>query len=144
MKSYVAKEETAENKWYVVDATDQPAGRLAVVCANLLRGKTKPTFTPHVAMGDFVVVINAAKVKLTGSKEQKKLYSSFSGYPGGLKQATAKAVRERNPTRIITHAVGGMLPDNKLSRRLMRRLKVYAGAEHPHACQNPETLAVDL
>lgn len=142
MKTTVQKEAEVVRAWYVVDAADRPVGRLAVRIANLLRGRNKRTYSPHVDMGDFVVVINAAQVKLTGAKEEQKIYKSYSGYPSGLKLQKASAVRARQPTRIVSQAVKGMLPRNKLSRQLIKRMKVYAGAEHPHAAQNPKTLEV--
>lgn len=138
MKTTMAKEGALTPGWILVDAAGKPAGRLAVTIANALRGKDKPTYTPHVAAGRFVVVVNAGQVKLTGAKEEKKLYKNYSGFPGGLKMRPAAAIREKNPTRIITQAVKGMLPRNKLSRTLMTRLKVYAGPEHPHAAQQPQ------
>lgn len=140
MKSFAAKKEEIERKWYLVDATNQPAGRLAVKIAEVLRGKGKPTFTPNVDMGDFVVVVNADKVKLTGTKEEKKIYKHYTGYPSGLKEFPAKTIRAKNPTRIVMQAVRGMLPKNRLSRGLFRRLKVYAGSEHPHTSQNPQPI----
>lgn len=140
MKTTIAREEDITRVWYVVDAADQPVGRLAVKIANLLRGRNKRDYTPHVDMGDFVVVVNAGRVGLTGGKEEKKIYKRYSGYPGGLKLETAGEVRKRNPTRIVTQAVHGMLPRNKLSRRMFRRLRVYAGPEHPHAAQQPKTV----
>jgi large subunit ribosomal protein L13 len=142
MKTTVEKEAEVARAWYVVDAAGQPAGRLAVKIANLLRGRNKRTYSPHVDMGDFVVVINAAQVKLTGAKEEQKIYKSYSGYPSGLKLQKAGEVRRRQPTRIVSQAVKGMLPRNKLSRQLIKRLKVYTGAEHPHAAQSPKALAV--
>jgi len=144
MKTFVAKKEEVSRNWYVVDATDKPAGRLAVAIANVLRGKTKPTYTPNVDTGDFVVVVNADKVKLTGNKEDKKIYQDYSGYTSGLKEVTARTIREKNPTRIISQAVRGMLPKNRLSRMTFKRLKVYASAEHPHEAQNPQTLEVKI
>jgi len=138
MKSYIAKNPAAADRsWYVVDAENKPLGRLAVGVTAILRGRNKPTFTPHVDTGDFVVVINADKVKLTGRKENQKLYQRFSGYRSGLKKVSASVVRERHPERMILQAVKGMLPKNNLSRRMFSRLKVYAGAEHPHAAQSP-------
>ncbi len=137
-KSYVAKKEEVQPQWYIVDAAGKSAGRLAVKLADMLRGKGKPTFTPHVDCGDFVVVINAEKVKLTGAKDTQKIYKKFTGYVGGLKQHSAATVREKDPTRIITQAVRGMLPKNKLSAQVIKKLKVYAGAEHPHGAQNPQ------
>jgi large subunit ribosomal protein L13 len=140
MKTTLMKDQHVIRKWYVLDATDKPVGRLAVKVANLLRGKTKPTYTPHVDTGDFVVVVNAQKVKLTGAKEEQKLYERFTGFPGGLKLTKASAVRAHNPAHLVFHAVRDMLPKNKLSRQTFKRLKVYAGGEHPHAAQKPETL----
>ena len=142
MKTTIDREQDVKRAWYIVDATDKPAGRLAVKVANVLRGKTKPTFTPHVDGGDFVVVINAEKVKLTGAKEEQKQYKSFTGFPGGLKHVPAKTVRERKPTRIIQQAVRGMLPRTKQGDKVITRLKIYAGADHPHEAQQPKELAV--
>ena len=144
MKTFVAKKEEVSRNWYVVDATDKPAGRLAVAIADVLRGKTKPTYTPNVDTGDFVVVLNADKVKLTGNKEDKKIYQDYSGYTSGLKEMTARRIREKNPTRIISQAVRGMLPKNRLSRCVFKRLKVYASAEHPHEAQNPQTMELKI
>jgi large subunit ribosomal protein L13 len=140
MKTTIAKHEEVKRQWFVVDATDKPAGRLAVKIANVLRGRTKPIYTPHVDTGDFVVVINAEKVKLTGGKEDQKIYKDFTGFPGGLKQKTARVVRAKDPGRIIHQAVKGMLPRNRSSRVIITRLKIYAGAEHPHAAQQPAVL----
>ncbi len=142
MKSFAAKTEEAERSWFVVDAADQPAGRLAVRIAEVLRGKNKPTFTPNADMGAFVVVVNADRIKLTGSKDEQKIYKHYTGYSSGLRQYRAKSVREKDPTRIISQAVRGMLPKNRLSRVLVKRLKVYAGAEHPHEAQNPQPLVL--
>lgn len=142
MKTFVAKAEEVQRKWYVVDATGKPAGRLAATIANALRGKDRPTYTPHVDTGAFVVVVNAEKIKLTGQKEDKKIYRDYSGYPGGLKKRSARTIRERNPGRIIAQAVKGMLPHNKMNRQTIKRLKVYAGPEHPHAAQKIEPLKV--
>jgi len=142
MKTFVPKEVDIKREWFVVDATDKPAGRLAVVIANILRGRNKPTYTPHVDTGDFVVVIHADKVKLTGNKEENKIYQDYSGYSSGLKERKAKDIRERNPERIITQAVKGMLPTNRLSRQLIKRLKVYAGGEHPHVAQGVKPLEI--
>ncbi len=138
MKTTLAKESEIQRIWYAVDAAGQPLGRLAVKIVKVLRGKQKVNFTPSTDMGDFVVVTNAAQVKLTGSKEDKKLYKRYSGYPGGLTFQKASVVRERDPARMIFQAVKGMLPDNNMSRKLITRLKVYAGAEHPHAAQKPQ------
>lgn len=140
MKTTMMHPDDVIRNWFVVDATDKPAGRLAVRIASALRGKGKTTYTPYVDMGDFVVVVNAAKVKLTGGKEDKKIYKSFSGFPGGLKEIPAHAIRARNPGRILEQAVKGMLPKNNMSRTHMTRLKVYAGAEHPHTAQKPQAL----
>lgn len=140
MKTTLPKISEIERTWFVVDATDKPAGRLASSIAQILRGKTKVTYTPHLDVGDFVVVINADKVKLTGGKEDKKIYKDYTGYQGGLKQVMASRVRATNPTRIITQAVRGMLPHNRLGRQLFTKLKVYAGSEHPHTAQQPVAL----
>lgn len=137
MKTFLPKDPGNDRSWLLVDAQDKPLGRLAVKIANILRGKNKVTFTPHVDTGDFVVVINAGKVKLTGRKDEQKIYQRYSGYRGGLKEIKASVVRERHPDRLIKLAVRGMLPKNNLSRKLFRRLKVYAGDRHPHAAQNP-------
>lgn len=142
MKTFVAKREEVERCWYVVDAGGVPLGRLAVRIADVLRGKNKPTYTPHVDTGDFVVVVNARDVVLTGRKEEQKLYWSYSGYPGGLKQRSAAQVRARHPERLVEHAVRGMLPRTKLGRAIYRKLKVYAGPEHPHEAQRPEPLTL--
>lgn len=140
IKSFVAKEQEVERKWYVVDATDKPAGRLAVDIVEVLRGKNKPTYTPHVDTGDFVVVVNAEKVKLSGTKETKKIYKDYTGFPSGLKERPASMIRKQDPKRIIEQAVKGMMPKNKLARQTIKRLKVYVGPGHPHEAQNPEPL----
>jgi large subunit ribosomal protein L13 len=140
MKTFVANENDVKRDWYVVDATDKSAGRLAVFIADLLRGRNKPTYTPHVDTGAFVVVINAEKVKLTGNKEEKKIYQDYSGFSSGLQKRTAATIREKNPTRIIMQAVEGMLPGNRLMRKTITRLKVYAGPTHPHTAQKVQTL----
>lgn len=140
MKTFVANENDIEREWFVVDATDKSTGRLAVFIADLLRGRNKPTYTPHVDTGAFVVVVNAEKVKLTGNKEEDKIYQDFSGYPSGLKRRTAAAIRAKDPKRIIMQAVEGMLPDNRLMRRTITRLKVYTGPNHPHTAQKVKTL----
>lgn len=142
MKTTIAKEDDAARVWYLVDASDKPAGRLAARIAHVLRGKSKPTYTPHVDTGDFVVVVNAEKVKLTGNKEETKIYQHFTGFPDGRKTFPAKVVRQKNPERIIEQAVKGMLPRNRMSRGLITRLKVYAGPKHPHAAQKPQALAI--
>jgi large subunit ribosomal protein L13 len=131
-----------QRKWHVVDAEGAILGRLAVTVANVLRGKNKPIFTPHLDAGDFVVVINAEKVRLTGKKEHEKFYMTYSGWRGGEKHKSVAEVRARHPDRLITHAVKGMLPKNRLGRTLLTKLKVYKGGEHPHSAQQPTQLAV--
>ena len=132
-----------EQKWYVVDAQGQRLGRLATEIARILRGKNKPSFTPHMDTGDFVIVVNAEKVVVTGRKSEQKLYRRHSGRPGGMKTETFNQLQKRIPERIIEKAVKGMLPKNALGRKLFTKLKVYAGSEHPHAAQTPESLAID-
>lgn len=136
--TYMAKPGEVERKWYLVDAEGKTLGRLASEVASLLRGKHKPEFTPHVDTGDFVVVINADKVVLTGKKWQQKNYYRYSGYMGGLKVTPAHVMRQKRPERIVELAVYGMLPKNKLGNKLRTKLKVYAGSEHPHAAQKPQ------
>ncbi len=138
MGTYSAKPKEIDRNWFVVDASDFELGRLATRIAMVLRGKHKPTFTPHVDTGDFVVVVNASDVKLTGKKVENKKYHHYSGYPGGLKTRSARDVRADDPERMIREAVEGMLPKNRLSRRLITKLKVYGGAEHPHTAQKPQ------
>jgi large subunit ribosomal protein L13 len=140
MKTWNAKKETVERRWYVVDADGQTLGRLATRIADTLRGKRKPEYTPHVDTGDFVVVVNAEKIAVTGAKLQQKLYRRHSGYPGGLRTRTLAEQLDRRPTEVIRSAVKGMLPRNRLARQQLTKLKVYAGPEHPHAAQNPEAL----
>ena len=130
-------------RWFVVDAEGKTLGRLATVIASTLRGKTKPTFTPHADMGDFVIVVNAEKVVLTGKKETQKLYSRHSGYPGGLRQRSVREVRATFPERIIASAVRGMLPKNALGEKQFKKLRVYAGPAHPHATPQPEPLSLE-
>ena len=137
MPTYTPKAGDTTRTWYVVDATDVVLGRLAVAVATLLRGKHKPTFTPNVDGGDFVIVINAEKVRVTGKKEEQKTYMSFSGYVGGHKSESVKARRARRPELLVERAVKGMIPHNKLGRAVYTKLKVYAGAEHPHEAQQP-------
>lgn len=137
MKTTIPKATEVKHEWRVVDAEGQPAGRLAVKICNMLRGKDRVDYTPSVNTGCFVVVINAAKVKLTGGKETKKIYKDFSGYPSGLKERPASVIRQKDPGRIVRQAVHGMLPDNHTRKVLMRRMKIFAGAEHPHAAQKP-------
>ena len=138
MKSYIAKPAEVERKWYVIDAEDKTLGKIASEVASILRGKKKPIYTPHVDTGDYVIVINAEKVRVTGKKEEQKIYKSHSGYPGGLKETTLRELRAKKPEEIIRHAVKGMMPKGKLGRQMFKKLKVYAGPEHPHTAQNPE------
>jgi large subunit ribosomal protein L13 len=140
MKTYLPKVDPSQRKWHVINADGAVLGRLAVRIADVLRGKTKPVFTPHLDAGDFVVVINAEKVVLTGSKETKKTFMTYSGWKGGERYRTVAEVRSGHPERLITHAVKGMLPKNRLGARLLRKLKVYVGDQHPHAAQQPEPL----
>ncbi len=142
MKTFVAKEHEIEKKWYSIDAEGRTLGRLASEIATLLRGKHKPIFTPHMDAGDYVVVVNAAKVVLTGEKLEKKVYYRHSGYVGGLKKATAKEMLQKRPQNLIRLAVKGMLPKNSLGRRQLAKLKIYAGPDHPHQAQKPEKLEV--
>jgi large subunit ribosomal protein L13 len=142
MKTYVAKPATIVKKWYVVDATGHTLGRLATVVADALRGKRKPIYTPHIDTGDFVVIINAEKIVVTGKKPEQKMYYHHSGYPGGLRSESYKSLLARRPEEVIRHAVRGMLPHNKLGRAQLRKLKIYAGAEHPHEAQQPEPLEI--
>ncbi len=138
MSTYVAKPADVERSWFVVDASEFELGRLATRIATVLRGKHKPTFTPHVDGGDYVVVINADQVKLSGRKLDTKHYHRYSGYPGGLRSLDARSVRAEDPERVITQAVKGMLPKNRLSRQVITKLKVYGGADHPHGAQKPQ------
>ena len=140
MKTFLPKVENQDRKWYLVDAREQVLGRLATEIASVLMGKNKPTYTDFLDTGDFVVVVNAEKIKLTGKKWDDKMYYSHSGYPGGLKEVSAKRLLEKHPERIVEFAVKGMLPKNKLGRRMLKRLKVYTGGEHPHAAQHPAVL----
>jgi large subunit ribosomal protein L13 len=140
MKTWNAKAEDVERRWYVVDAEGQTLGRLATRIADTLRGKGKPTYTPHVDSGDFVVVVNAEKLAVTGKKLDEKRYYRHSGYPGGLRSRTLREQLERRPTEVVRTAVKGMLPRNRLARRQITKLKVYAGPAHPHEAQRPEPL----
>ena len=140
MKTFSAKANEVSRQWWIIDAADQVLGRVAVKAANLLRGKEKAVFTSHVDTGDFVIVINAEKVRLTGKKEEQKSFMSFSGYVGGHKSETVKARRARRPELLIEHAIKGMLPHNRLGRSVFTKLKVYRGATHPHAAQQPVTV----
>lgn len=138
MRTYVPKEDEITREWLVIDASEQVLGRLASEIARLLRGKHRPGFTPFLDTGDFVVVVNADKVKLTGRKQETKTYYRHSGHPGGLKSRSAEEVLGTYPERVIQHAVRGMLPKNRLGRRLLRKLKVYSGPDHPHQAQQPK------
>ncbi|GIV58776.1 MAG: 50S ribosomal protein L13 [Bacteroidetes bacterium] len=142
-KTYSAKAGEIERRWYVIDAENQTVGRLASRVAAILRGKHKPSFTPHVDTGDFVIVVNADKVRFTGKKEVEKEYFYHTGYPGGGKVRTPKEMRQRRPTFIVENAVRGMLPKGPLGRRMFKKLKVYAGPEHPHAAQEPQPLSLE-
>lgn len=142
MKTFVPKPEDFSRDWFVVDATDQALGRLASQVAMRLRGKHKPVFTPHMDTGDFIVVVNADKVRLTGRKWEQKTYYRHSGYPGGITATSAKRMLETKPEELIIKAVRGMLPKNRLGRKLIKKLKVYAGPDHPHGAQQPQPLEI--
>jgi len=142
MKTFVAKEHEIEKKWYLIDAKERVLGRLASQIASILRGKNKPIFTPHMDAGDYIVVINADKVILTGGKIEKKIYYHHSGYVGGLKKTTAKEMLLKRPENLIKFAVKGMLPKNSLGRRQLTKLKIYAGQDYPHQAQQPEKLEI--
>ena len=142
MKTFVAKEQEVEKKWYLVDAENKILGRLASQIAVRLRGKHKPIFTPHADTGDFIVVVNADKIAMTGAKRDKKMYTRYTGYIGGLMQISARKLLEKKPEDILRFAVKGMLPKNSLGRRQIKKLKIYAGSEHPHQAQNPEKLEI--
>ena len=141
MKTLSIKKDQIERDWYVVDASDQKLGRLASNVAQVIRGKHKPFYTPNLDMGDFVVIINADKIILSGKKEDQKSYWRHTGFPGGQKTVNYKLMKEKYPERIITNAVKGMLPHNRLGRKLLTHLKVYSGSEHPHSSQQPKSLA---
>jgi large subunit ribosomal protein L13 len=140
MKTYSAKKEEVSRDWYVIDASDKVLGRLSAEIAIRLRGKHKPIYTPHVDTGDFIVVVNAEKITLTGDKLKKKIYYRHSGYPGGLKSTTAEKMREKKPENLLRLAVKGMLPKNRLGRQMLEKLKIYCGDEHPHNAQTPQVL----
>lgn len=142
MKTHIAKSQDVNQTWYIVDAKDKVLGRLATVIANKLRGKDKPIFSPHMDCGDHVIVINAGLIKLTGDKEQKKMYQRHSGFPGGFKEENAAHLRERKPEKLLELAVSGMLPKNKLRKVFMSKLKLYNTQEHPHVAQQPENLNI--
>jgi large subunit ribosomal protein L13 len=141
-KTFLPKKEAIDRKWWLVDADGQVLGRLATILADKLRGKDKSQYTPFFDTGDFVVVVNARKIKLTGNKEGQKMYYRHSGYMGGLTETTYERMKATHPERIITHAVKGMLPKNKLNRKILKKLKVYAGSDHKHKAQKPEILKI--
>jgi large subunit ribosomal protein L13 len=143
MKTEFAKKESVERKWYVIDAQGLVLGRLAVEIAKKLRGKDKAIFSPHVDTGDFVVVVNADKIRLTGNKLDDKIYYHHTGYPGGIRSTNARDLLSRHPERLLEKAVKGMLPKNRLGRQMYKKLKVYAGVDHPHAAQQPEVLTLE-
>lgn len=143
MRTYNAKKETTNHNWYVVDATGKTLGRLASEVAKRLRGKHKPEYTPHVDTGDYIIIINAKQVKVTGNKSKDKVYYNHSGYPGGMKEITFEKLLAKSPERVIEIAVKGMLPKNPLGRAMYRKLKVFAGSEHTHAAQQPQQLNLE-
>jgi len=138
MKSFIAKPHEVEKKWYVIDAEGRILGKLATEAASILRGKKKPIYTPHVDTGDYVIVINAEKVEVTGKKRKEKIYKRYTGFPGGLREITFEKLQAKRPEEIIRHAIKGMLPDGKLGRQMYKKLKVYAGPTHNHTAQKPE------
>lgn len=142
MKSFIAKPDDITRKWYVIDAEGKTLGRVATEAARLLRGKHKPIYTPNVDCGDYVIIVNADKVTVTGKKRKEKIYKRHTGYPGGLKEMTFEELMEKHPTRVIKQAIRGMLPKSKLGRQMFKKLKVYAGPEHAHAAQQPEVWEV--
>lgn len=142
MKTFMAKAETVQHKWYLIDAAGKTLGRLSSEIARRLRGKHKAEFTPHVDTGDFIIVINAEKIKVTGNKAQDKIYERYTGHPGGLKATRFEDLLNKFPARVIEKSVKGMLPKNPLGYAMYRKLKVYAGSEHPHAAQQPEAIDV--
>ena len=142
MTSYVQKKETVERKWYVIDAEGKPLGRVASKAAHILRGKHKATYTPNIDCGDFIIIINAEKAILTGNKLDTKKYYNHSGYPGGLRERTAREMQEKYPIEMVERAVKGMLPKNRLGRQMYKKLFVYTGSEHPHLAQKPEIMEV--
>jgi large subunit ribosomal protein L13 len=142
MKSYMARPLEVERKWYVVDAEGKHLGRLATEIVRVLRGKNKPQYTPHVDVGDFIVVVNADRVAVTGRKAEQRVYRRHSGYPGGMKETSYEQMHARKPTEVLRKAVYGMMPKTRLARKQFKKLKIYAGPEHPHAAQDPQTLEV--
>ncbi|MCL2882430.1 MAG: 50S ribosomal protein L13 [Coriobacteriia bacterium] len=143
MKTYYAKPGEVDREWLLIDATDMVLGRLATQVAMILRGKTKPTYTPNVDTGDFVVIVNADKIRLTGNKAEQKAYYSYSGYPGGLKETSFRTMMEKHPERVIEKAVYGMLPKGTLGRQMGKKLHVYAGPDHPHQAQDPRPITLE-
>ena len=143
MKTFMQKKETVERDWYVIDAEGKVLGRVATLAAHILRGKNKPTYTPHIDCGDYVIIINAKKVNLTGNKLDKKMYYNHSGYPGGLRERTARTMINNYPVEMVERAVKGMLPHNRLGRKMGKKLFVYADADHKHMAQKPETITID-
>jgi large subunit ribosomal protein L13 len=142
MKSYMARPLEVERKWYVVDAEGKHLGRLATEIVRVLRGKNKPQYTPHVDVGDFVVVVNADRIAVTGRKAEQRVYRRHSGYPGGMKETSYEQMLARKPTEVLRKAVYGMMPKTRLARKQFKKLKIYAGPEHPHSAQDPQTLEV--
>jgi len=142
MKTAIAKLDQIDRKWYIIDAKDKVLGRMSTVIADKLRGKDKPIFSPHMDCGDFIIVINADKIKLTGNKMKGKMYARHSGYPGGFKEQSAEDLLSKKPTRLVELSVRGMLPRNRLRSKFMDKLKLYAGEDHPHEAQQPETLNI--
>lgn len=143
MKTFMQTKETVDRKWYVIDAEGMPLGRVATKAAHILRGKNKPTFTPHIDCGDYVIIVNASKVKLTGNKLNDKMYYNHSGFPGGLRERNAKTMIESYPVEMVERAVKGMLPNGPLGRQMYRKLFVYADANHNQAAQKPTTITID-
>ena len=143
MKTFPDKKEQIEPKWYMIDANGEILGRLAVKVATIIRGKNKPTFTPHVDTGDYVVIVNAGKVRLTGNKLKDKIYYRHTGYPGGIRKISAEKLLQKKPEEVLKKAIKGMLPKNSLGRKILKKAKIYASADHPHEAQQPEVLALN-
>ncbi len=143
VKTYHAKPGEVDREWVVIDAADQVLGRVATKAAHILRGKHKPQYTPHVDTGDFVIIVNADKIRVTGTKASSKTYKRFSGYPGGLRSETLEEAMAKHPEHVVEHAVQGMLPKNSLGRKMARKLKVHAGSEHPHEAQKPRKIEME-
>jgi large subunit ribosomal protein L13 len=144
MKTTFVSKETVDRKWYVIDAKGLVVGRLAVEVAKRLRGKHKASYTPHIDTGDYIIIVNADKVRFSGNKLENKMYYRHSGYPGGLKSITAKKLLQSKPERVLEHAVKGMLPKNRLGRRMLKKMKVYTGPDHPHQAQQPQVLTLEI